>query len=100
MNNKIKVEALIEKLERMSNANDSGRAFEGSANVKTANGVVGNIDNGTVTKDGIQLASFNSYGGDALRIDYAGGIDSSDRAAVLAAIEQFIADVKAEGGEA
>lgn len=100
MNGNIKVEALIEKQERMSNANDSERAFDVSANVRTSNAGVGNIDNGTVTKDGIQLASFNSYGGNSLNINYAGGIEGVDRAAVLAAIEQFIADVKAEGGEA
>lgn len=100
MNEKIKIEALVEKSERVSNANDADRVFDVSANVRTSNGGVGNIDSGMVVKNGVQLASFNSYGGNSLNINYAGGTEEVDRAAVLAAIEGFIADVKAEGGEA
>ena len=65
------------------------------ADAEINNGIVGNINSGTVKKDGSQVATFNSYGNENLSINHNVG-DKQEQCNITAAVNTFIADTKAK----
>lgn len=100
MNGNIIIEAELERKQSLSNRGNAERTYDVNAAVRTMQGgSIGSIEQGTVGKDGMQLANFTCHGGNTLSINF-NGVKDIDRPAILAEIEQFISDVKEEGGEA
>lgn len=78
---------------RVSNSNEQGRALAITANARILGGKVSNINAGNVSSpDGqTHIASFDSWGPGQLNIQFQ---TDSDRPATLAAVEQFISQVR------
>lgn len=79
----------------VDNSVDTGRVYDISADVSIqGQSTVESFQNGTVMKDGVQVASFNCWGdGTNVGINYT-GIASEKQCEVLEAVGAFIKDVK------
>lgn len=78
---------------KYSNAADTTRTYDITAEVQLRDGQVEVTDNGQVLKDGAQIANFN--GNDNwFSINYQ-SVPSTEQAAILAEVNDFIAAVKA-----
>lgn len=75
----------------VSNSGDTARVYDISGEASVSGSTLNDI-HGSVTQEGAQLASFNAYSeGTQLNVSYS---TQCDRAAILGAIENFIAGVK------
>ncbi len=90
---KVGYEALNNANVRISNANDAGRQYDISANFTVQGGEVTNVDSGSVTKDGVQKASFSVYGGYNSNVNFYAGID--EQCDILSGINAFVEEAKA-----
>lgn len=84
---KIKVEREISRRVKVSGEAD-GFKFSGDATLQ--DGKLQNIEGGTVSKDGSQIASFSYYGEASLNIQFQ---STESKAQVLAAVEAFVSDL-------
>lgn len=76
------------------NSVDTAKVYDIAADVNIENMNVTNFDQGTVSKDGIQIAYFSCYGENNLSINYQ-NVESTNQCAVLEAVNEFMTDVKA-----
>lgn len=74
---------------RVSNASDEARVYDISCTLNVNNNKVGNIDGGTVMKEGANVANFNRWDANSLNVTYM-GIDTEAQCAVNTAINDFI----------
>ena len=77
---------------RYNNASDDSRVYDIEANVATQGNVVSTIDGGTVKKNGITVATFSAWSSKVNPTFQ--GLDTTEKCAVMVAIDEFIADVK------
>jgi len=71
MNGNIIIEAELERKRSLSNRGNAGRTYDVNAVVRTIEGGGGaSFEQGTVIKDGVQVANFTCYGGNALSINF------------------------------
>lgn len=93
--------ALVSANVRVDNSVDSERVYDisGNANISGSgdSGSVGGIDGGEVRRvsDGVEVASFGSYGDNSLNINHR-NTDAAEQCAVTSAVNAFISDVKAK----
>ena len=77
---------------RVTNAQDEGRAYDIAATVHVENGTATSVGGGSVTdREGQFTAWFDAQGESALNVNWH---TSQGRAAVLAAIEEFVLAAK------
>lgn len=99
MEKKIKTESLVEATIRVSNADDADRKHDISASVKVSNGRAVSVADGTVkpvqtdAEPYEQTATFNYWEGNRMQFEFPQ--EMADKAGVMQAIEDFIADCKA-----
>lgn len=91
---KVAYEKLVRATVRVNNSVDESKVYDIEADAEI-NNVVGNINSGTVKKDGSQVATFNSYGNENLSINHNVG-DKQEQCEITAAVNTFIADTKAK----
>ena len=63
---KVAYEKLVRATVRVNNSVDESKVYDIEADAEINNGIVGNINSGTVKKDGSQVATFNSYGNETV----------------------------------
>lgn len=91
---KIKYEALNSANVKVNNSGDLSKTYDIEANANvTQNSIVSNIDSGRVTLDGVEKASFNSWGDNMLNINY-NNVDSDEQCTIISAVNAFIQDLK------
>lgn len=91
---KIKYEALNSANVKANNSSDLSKVYDIEANANvTQNNVVSNIDSGRVSLDGVEKASFNSWGDNMLNISYS-NVDSEEQCTIINAVNAFIKDLK------
>lgn len=74
---------------RVSNSSDEEKTYSIECSLNVNNNEVGNIDAGTVAKDGQVVASFNLWGGNNLNVSYM-NIEAEEQCVVNTAINEFI----------
>lgn len=91
---KITYEALNSANIKVNNSSDAERIYniEANTNVNNLNEVT-NLDNGILTKDAEQKATFNVWGSNSLNISFY-NTTSDEQCGILQAINQFIEDTK------
>lgn len=92
---KVTYKELVSAQVRMDNSADTGRTYDIRADVEIAGTAVQNFGNGEAAKDGATAATWTCYGG-TLNVTFY----TQDGAAVLAALNAFIADAKDKAAEA
>lgn len=92
---KVAYEKLVRATVRVNNSVDESKVYDIEADAEINNGIVGNINSGTVKKDGSQVDTFNSYGNENLSINHNVG-DKQEQCNITAAVNTFIADTKAK----
>ena len=91
---KIKYEALNSANVKVNNSNDLSKTYDIEANANvTQNNVVSNIDSGRVTLDGVEKATFNSWGDNMLNISYS-NVEAEEQCAIISAVNAFIKELK------
>lgn len=100
MEQKVTIKSLNSANVRMDNSVDAGRVYDIEANVNISTGnYVQSIDAGSVKKEGEnEVATFSSWGGDNLQINY-NGVNAEEQCAIITAVNQFIADARAKATE-
>lgn len=86
--NKIKIEA---QKQTVSNAAQEDRAYDITATFQTGDTQGGAIENGSVTQQGTNLATFSAWNGEQLNVNFN---TTTERPAIMGAIEEFIADAR------
>lgn len=76
------------------NSVDTAKVYDIAADANIENMNVTNFDQGTVTKDGVQIAYFSCYGENNLSMNYQ-NVESANQCAILEAVNEFMTDVKA-----
>lgn len=91
---KVKIKALNSANLRMDNSVDTDREYEisANANIDSTNTVV-SIENGSVMKEGMEIASFSSYGEDNLSINY-NNVKQEEHCTIINAVNSFIGNVR------
>lgn len=84
----LKIEKTLSKRVQVSNAGDAEKEYDISASVNASNGAVDNIENGVVSKDGTQKATFSQYSANNKNINF--NCESTEEEAVLGAINEFV----------
>lgn len=79
--------------ELYDNRSDESRVYDIEANVHIVTNTVNSMDSGNVSKDGIILASFNTWDRNHLNVTYQ-GVDEDEQNNVNDAINAFIREVK------
>lgn len=86
---KVAYEKVVRATIRVNNSVDASKVYDIEADAEVNNGVVNNINSGTVKKDGSQVATFNSYGNENLSINHNVG-DKQEQCEITAAVNTFI----------
>ena len=92
---KVAYEKVVRATIRVNNSVDESKVYDIEADAEINNGIVGNINSGTVKKDGSQVATFNSYGNENLSINHNVG-EKQEQCEITAAVNTFITDTKAK----
>lgn len=92
---KVAYEKVVRATIRVNNSVDASKVYDIEADAEVNNGVVNNINSGTVKKDGSQVATFNSYGNENLSINHNVG-EKQEQCEITAAVNTFITDMKAK----
>lgn len=94
---KVSYKELRQATVHVDNSVDAGKVYDIGADVRVNSTTVEGYDNGTVAKDGVQVATFSCWNGDAsnLNINFQ-GVESEGQCAVLEAVNGFFGDVKAK----
>nr|DAD81689.1 MAG TPA: hypothetical protein [Myoviridae sp. ct9Ns12] len=92
---KVAYEKVVRATIRVNNSVDASKVYDIEADAEVNNGVVNNINSGTVKKDGSQVATFNSYGNENLSINHNVG-ERQEQCEITAAVNTFITDTKAK----
>lgn len=79
---------------RVSNENDADRTADVTAVMEVLGSGVGGISAGQVVKDGVQVASFESYSTDSTHVNF---MRSTGRVEVMMAVDAFCEDVRQNG---
>ncbi len=87
---KIKIES--QKI-TFSNQNNEARKYDIRGTFQQRDGQIDAIEGGEVMQTGTSVATFSAWNGEQLNINFN---ISSGRTEIMTAIEEFIADVKAE----
>ena len=74
---------------------DESRVYDIEARVNIQGQSVNSIDSGIVKKGDVQVATFSSWGESNLNPSF-NGVEAVEMCAILMAINEFIADVKAK----
>lgn len=99
MEQKVTIKSLNSANVRMDNSVDAGRVYDIEANVNISTGnYVQSIDSGSVKKEMNEVATFSSWGGDNLQINY-NGVGAEEQCAIITAVNQFITDARAKATE-
>lgn len=77
------------------NSVDGQRMYDIKANANLQGEKLASMDSGVVTKNGVQVASFNLWG-EIFNPSFNGVADAAEMCAILMAITVFVEDVKAE----
>lgn len=91
---KTKVTEIISEQKRVDNSVNEGRVYDISGVFHANYGQMQNISSGTVRKDDKQIATFDANQQTTSYNGLSGSIE--EKMAVIAAIDEFVADVKAE----
>jgi len=96
MGNITKLKTISQTL-RVDNSGDNSRQFDITANVVVSadNGIT-SISTGTVSKDGMSLASFEKYSESMFNVSF---VSDADTSAILEAVNAFIKSVVSELSE-
>lgn len=81
---------------KYDNSVDAERVYNIEANVNLNNGNVVSFDGGTVMKDGVEKASFSTYGNHQMNYNIRGVEDIEEQCAIIKAIHAFVGDVESE----
>lgn len=92
---KVAYEKVVRATIRVNNSVDASKVYDIEADAEVNNGVVNNINSGTVKKDGSQVATFNSYGNENLSINHNVG-EKQEQCEITAAVNTFITNTKAK----
>lgn len=76
------------------NSVDTAKVYDIAADANIENMNVTSYDQGTVTKDGAQVAYFSCYSENNLSMNYQ-NVESANQCAILEAVNEFMTDVKA-----
>lgn len=94
MNDKIKKLQTVRRVTVIDNSGDANKAFNISAEAETTPGRLCNVHNGSVRNtEGEEIATFYRLGSDNLTVTFRQPAES-DKAAVLSAVEGFIAEAE------
>lgn len=75
-----------------NNSSEESRVYDIEANVAVQGTKVNSFDNGVVKKNGITMATFSAW---SAKVNPTfQGIDTTEKCAVMVAIDEFIASVK------
>lgn len=89
---KVRVSSSIELYD---NRSDASRVYDIEADVHVRGNVTNSMDGGSVTKDGVQVAQFNSWEQNHLNVTYM-GVDVDEQNGINEAVNVFIGEVKAD----
>ncbi|MCM1072167.1 MAG: hypothetical protein NC391_11115 [Alistipes timonensis] len=98
MEKRIKTESLVEATVRVSNADDAGREYDMTADVRVSGGRVTGVANGTVRPSdaaGAEAGTFSQWEGGRMAAEFPYGASAEEKLGMLEAMEGFIADCKA-----
>lgn len=95
---KINLVSIVSKTVALDNSNLADRNFDISANVEIRSDKVNTIESGILTdKSNGNVVSFSTYGGTSnMRVEFNG---TEDRAAVIAALNEFVTAVETYASE-
>ena len=79
----------------VENTVNETRVYDIKANANINGQALNSLDNGTVIKDEVVVATFNMWG-NSFNPSFQGVTDATEMCAILMAITNFIADVKTE----
>lgn len=87
---KIKKIKTISQTILVDNSSDATRDYDIKANVVVTNGAATNIPNGWVSREGVNLATFNRYDANMMSCDFNNTTESQ---AIITAINNFVENV-------